>query len=204
MRTGLMYKWSGLCAEWAIEAFGRAVAMDKVQRNHRFLEEALELVQSLGLEREDAHLLVDYVFDRPRGDPAQEVGGVMVTLGTLCVARDLDLASASTNELERAWRDIDKIRAKQKSKPDTGSPIPGRSLTEPVAWNIVHLMQAVHEGRVWEHYHEGKSWYQLHGEIEMDADIRLVQTLMAQGWIDLELDGFISDKPRKVVVNEQA
>ena len=50
-------------ARWVNEAFGEEVAADKVERNHRFLEAALELVQALGCTRMDAHSLVDYVFE---------------------------------------------------------------------------------------------------------------------------------------------
>lgn len=33
---------------WVVAAFGEQVAGDKIERNHRFLEESLELVQALG------------------------------------------------------------------------------------------------------------------------------------------------------------
>ena len=39
---------------------------------HRFLEEALELVQACGATASEAHQLVDYVYGRPVGEPAQE------------------------------------------------------------------------------------------------------------------------------------
>lgn len=55
--------------------FGEQISKDKVERNHRFLEEALELVQSLDCTKSEAHQLVDYVFDRAKGEPPQECGG---------------------------------------------------------------------------------------------------------------------------------
>lgn len=109
---------------WAKSAFGEDVANDRIQRGHRFLEEALELAQSIGVTKEDATVLVDYVFSRPVGAPPQEVGGVMVTLGTLCVPCDIDLGSAAMTELGRVQVKIDQIRAKQATKP-FGSPLPG-------------------------------------------------------------------------------
>ena len=33
---------------WLMECFSMEVCLDRTERNHRFLEEALELVQSLG------------------------------------------------------------------------------------------------------------------------------------------------------------
>ena len=54
--------------KWTWECFGEKIATDKLQRNHRFLEEALELVQACDCTREEAHMLVDYVYGRPVGE----------------------------------------------------------------------------------------------------------------------------------------
>ena len=72
--------------QWMVLCFGAVISKDTVERNHRFLEEALELVQAKGCTATEAHQLVDYVFNRPVGEPSQEVGGVMVTLAALCSA----------------------------------------------------------------------------------------------------------------------
>ncbi|MDX8513585.1 hypothetical protein [Mesorhizobium captivum] len=109
-----------------LACFGETIAADGVERNHRFLEEAIELVQSLGCTASEAHQLVDYVFGRPVGDPHQETGGVEVTLAALCNAHGLDKAIAAENELTRVWGKIDKIRAKQAAKPKH-SPLPEHS-----------------------------------------------------------------------------
>lgn len=110
-------------APWLEACFGQQIASNRVERNHRMLEEALELVQACGCSQQDAHSLVDYTFGRPVGDPAQEVGGVMVTLAALCLANDLDMHKAGEAELSRVWGKIDKIREKQAAKPK-GSPLP--------------------------------------------------------------------------------
>ncbi|WP_063545451.1 hypothetical protein [Pseudomonas putida] len=109
---------------WLMECFGAMIAGDREERNHRFLEEALELVQSLGCSADEAHQLVEYVYGRPVGDPSQEVGGVMVTLAALCLANDLDMHQLADTELARVWTKVDQIREKQKSKPQVG-PLPG-------------------------------------------------------------------------------
>ena len=111
---------------WVFETFGERVAMDWIERNHRFLEEALELVQSAGCTSSEANQLVDYVFDRPKGEKAQELGGVMVTLAALCHPHQLDMLACGEAELARVWTMVDKIRAKQAAKPKH-SPLPGPS-----------------------------------------------------------------------------
>jgi hypothetical protein len=103
--------------------FGPEISADIGERNHRFLEEALELVQTLGCTRSEAHQLVDYVYSRPPGDPPQEVGGVMVTLAALCLAADLDMHGDGERELARVWTKVEAIRAKQAAKPKH-SPLP--------------------------------------------------------------------------------
>ncbi|MGG2044866.1 hypothetical protein [Burkholderia gladioli] len=110
---------------WMMECFGPTIAADTIERNHRFLEEALELVQSLGCTASEAHQLVDYTFGRPIGEPMQEVGGVMTTLAALCLANTLDMHAAGEAELARisAPAMVEKIRAKQAAKPKH-SPLP--------------------------------------------------------------------------------
>ena len=108
---------------WLMACFGEMIAGDREERNHRFLEEALELVQACGCNASEAHQLVDYVYGRPIGEPAQEVGGVMVTLAALCLANDLDMHGAAETELARIWTKVEAIRAKQAAKPKH-SPLP--------------------------------------------------------------------------------
>ena len=108
---------------WMLECFGEEISNDLTERNHRFLEESLELVQSTGCTQSEAHQLVDYVFGRPVGERTQEVGGVMVTLAALCLAAKLDMHAAGETELERIWTKVDVIRAKQAAKPKH-SPLP--------------------------------------------------------------------------------
>jgi hypothetical protein len=102
------------------------IAGDKEERSHRFLEEALELVQACGCTADEAHQLVDYVYGRPVGEKHQEVGGVMVTLAALCLAQALDMHEAGETELKRVWTKVEAIRAKQAAKPKVG-PLPGPS-----------------------------------------------------------------------------
>jgi hypothetical protein len=110
---------------WMIACFGAAIATDAIERNHRFFEEAAELVQACGMTASEAHQLVDYTWSRPVGEKNQEAGGVMVTLAALCLAQGLDMHAAGETELARisAPETMAKIRAKQAAKPKH-SPLP--------------------------------------------------------------------------------
>lgn len=109
--------------EWVRACFGEKIAGNKIERNHRFLEESLELVQSCGCTEEEAHKLVCYVFSRDVGQPKQEVGGTLTTLAALCSANGFDMNNCGHEELLRCWDNIEKIRAKQAGKPKA-SPLP--------------------------------------------------------------------------------
>jgi hypothetical protein len=116
---------------WLVACFGEVIARDAIERNHRFLEEALETVQAAGCTASEAHQLVDYVYGRPAGSLHQEIGGVMVTLAALCLAQHIDMAEAGETELARIWTKVEAIRAKQAAKPKHG-PMPGPSAPEKI------------------------------------------------------------------------
>lgn len=115
--------FQGRVREWMLKCFGPEISADKMERNHRFLEESLELVQACGCTVSEAHQLVDYVFSRPVGQRYQEIGGVMVTCAALCDAHSYSMDDCGEIELHRIWTAIDKIRAKQAAKPKH-SPLP--------------------------------------------------------------------------------
>ncbi|GBO89174.1 hypothetical protein [Marinobacter salsuginis] len=104
-------------APWMQECFGPEISADMVERCDRYLEESLELVQSVGYTRERADMLSNYVFSRPLGEPTQEVGGVRVTLAALCLAAGIDQDECADAELARIWTKIPQIREKQRTKP---------------------------------------------------------------------------------------
>lgn len=108
---------------WMLECFGQEISADKEERNHRFFEEATELVQACGMTVSEAHQLVDYVYGRRAGEKHQEIGGVMVTLAALCLAQGEDMHAAGETELARVWTKVEQIRAKQAAKPKH-SPLP--------------------------------------------------------------------------------
>lgn len=102
---------------WMRNAFGYGDADDLQMRQLRFMEEALELVQSSGMSRDNVLFMVDYVFKRPKGSPTQEIGGVMVTLAGMAHALDTDMEQCAKAELQRIERNVDEIRKRHAAKP---------------------------------------------------------------------------------------
>lgn len=141
---------------WLLACFGEMIAGDREERNHRFLEEALELVQACGCSASEARQLVDYVFGREVGDPPQEVGGVMVTLAALCLANDLDMHDSAETELARIWTKVDVIRGKQAAKPKH-SPLPVAAPAAPQVSNTAVWFFAYSEDAEW-WYHGGATY----------------------------------------------
>ena len=110
---------------WLVACFGEGTtATSTTERNFRFLEEALELVQACGMTKGDVLQLVDYTFDRAPGEGRKEVGDSMLTLAALCFTHGFDMEAECEAVLERAWKNIEIIRAKQASKLQ-GTPLPG-------------------------------------------------------------------------------
>lgn len=93
-------------------------------RVFRFIEEALELAQALGVSEYSMHTIVRYVFSRDKGEKHQELGGTMVTLAALANAIEEDMHEAGETELMRCWSKREAIRAKQDAKPEFSS-LPG-------------------------------------------------------------------------------
>ena len=108
---------------WMLTCFGEEISSDRLERGDRLLEEVFELLQSGNYPRERVAALEQYVWSRDVGNPAQEVGGVMTTLASYCLAHGLDMHNAAENELARVWTKVEKIRAKQAAKPK-GSALP--------------------------------------------------------------------------------
>ena len=116
-------------ADWMQQAFIPSLYSNMTERGDRLLEEVLELLQAHGYDQARVATLVQYVFGRPAGEPAQEVGGVMVTLAGYCFIAGLDMHAAGEAELARIGRPevMAKIRAKQEAKNALhfDTPLPG-------------------------------------------------------------------------------
>ncbi|WP_244616892.1 hypothetical protein [Rhizobium sp. rho-13.1] len=99
---------------------------DVAERSARFFEESNETCQAFGMTREEAHALVDYVYGRPVGEPAKEIGAASLTLTSLCIVAGYDRAGCEEADLEKLVRPetIARIRAKRATRHGRGA-LPG-------------------------------------------------------------------------------
>lgn len=106
------------CHDWAFETVGARAACSSTERGVRFLEEAIELAQAVGVHGDIVMQLVRDVYERKPGRVSQEVGGTMLTLASLCEAIDVDMIDEAKRELERVQHPtvIAKVRARQATK----------------------------------------------------------------------------------------
>lgn len=121
--------------DWARDCFGERDTTSPDMRTYRFLEEALELAQACGCDRGTAARVLDYVYGRPAGVVAQEVGGTMVSLAVLCQAFHLGMSRCAEDELTRVLWKIEHIRARHAAKPDFSTAVktkPAQTDGEPV------------------------------------------------------------------------
>lgn len=99
MDTALMQSQIRL---WVVTRLGEE-AMNPHERGRRGTEEHLELFQVVGGTREEAHRLVDHVFDKPVGDAEQELGGCALTLLACAEGLNYHLGECAQNELMRIF-----------------------------------------------------------------------------------------------------
>lgn len=108
-------------ANWCRDAFGAGQASSVPQRGVRLLEEAIEAAQAAGADRDMAHKLVDYIFDRPAGELSQELGGVGVTVLALAAAAGLSADQAECTEIARVLaKPLSHFAARNQTKNDAG------------------------------------------------------------------------------------
>ena len=106
-----------ICAwDWLCLALGRAVARNKRQRALRFIEEAIELAQALGLGEHEIVAEARKVYSQPAHGIEREIGGVLVTLAVLCEAHTLNMERIGDDTLNDNHKRIDQIREKQRGK----------------------------------------------------------------------------------------
>ena len=85
---------------WAVSTFGE-VAEDKEERAMRFLEEAIEVANAVGLPPETLQMIGARVYSRQKGDLSREIGQAMLTLELLADVLTIDPQRAAADEFSR-------------------------------------------------------------------------------------------------------
>lgn len=111
--------------EWAIRVFGEdddtPDTASPLERALRFIEEAAELVQAIGLTEEQAMHVIRHVYSKPVGERFQEFGGVMVTALALAESVETSLYDAEVAEVSRILaKSPEHFRRRQKEKREAG------------------------------------------------------------------------------------
>lgn len=103
---------------WVMTAFGYDVLKNRKERCLRALEEVTELAQCGLVSREQAHAIIDQVYDKPvEPNPSKEIAGSLLTILSTASAFDVHNVEIPLNaELDRVWNNIDKVRASQLTK----------------------------------------------------------------------------------------
>lgn len=107
-----------LIADWIRAVLSEESATNAPERSLRLAEEALELTQALGVDKDSLHKLVDYVYSRPPGKPEQEIAGCLVTLYGVASALRVSAQQAFDAEYIRISQPevMDRVRRRQAEK----------------------------------------------------------------------------------------
>ena len=91
--------------QWLRVTFGDKCADNPEERGVRLLEEAIEFVQSVARDQTKMQALVLHmvgeVFKKPKGQPHQELGGVIVCLLAACAQQGVRLDEVAKTEIDR-------------------------------------------------------------------------------------------------------
>lgn len=126
--------------QWAGDTFGPD-SLTPTERATRVLEEVVELAQAEGVPRERALAVLDHVYGKAPGDPAQEVGGIGVTLLAYCAVREISADAEEVREIARVLAiDPAHFRARHNAKADAGIAVPApEGIPRWSPGNVLHL-----------------------------------------------------------------
>lgn len=110
-----------IALDWAVRCFTQAQVYDRPTRALRILEEAHELAQALYVTEAEAEVVLRTVHSRPRGEPRQELGGVMLTTSVMCASMGFTTQDVLLMELRRVLaKSTEHFQQRNKEKLDLG------------------------------------------------------------------------------------
>jgi hypothetical protein len=90
-----------IVSDWVISVFGIKSQTSTLERCMRLMEESTETGQSGGISREQAHAVVDMVFNKPVDpDISKEIGGVIWCVAALCDCQDQNFGKLLIKAIE--------------------------------------------------------------------------------------------------------
>lgn len=103
---------------WLRACVGDEVTNDLTERNNRFAEEAIELLQACGYSYAQLVAMADHVYAKEaETDIAKEAADVLICLAPLATARNIELGEAVSGRIDENWDRINLIREKNRNKP---------------------------------------------------------------------------------------
>lgn len=107
---------------WIRSRFGEAVLTNRKERAARIFEEAAELTQAEEVDVDVCQRIVERVYGRPVGEPAQEATGVSLTLLAWASVAGIDLDAENEKELTRVESvPVETSRQKHRNKEHAGT-----------------------------------------------------------------------------------
>lgn len=126
------YSFQNRAYHWQVAMLGEKRGMDPIDRGRRFVEEALEFSQSIGVTIGDVRLIADAVYGKPKGDPTAECGAALFTLAMAATTAGVQLLSAGETELERVTAKLEDIRSKDRMMQEQGLIVIPAEETQPI------------------------------------------------------------------------
>ena len=106
---------------WVRDTFGERTAVSVDLRAARFIEEAIEAVQSAGLPLAELERVARFVYAKPAGELRQELGGVGLTLLAFAAAAGVSADDAESAEFARVLaKGAEHFRQRDQLKADAG------------------------------------------------------------------------------------
>lgn len=123
-KISAMTTWQPMMVGWVKSRLGES-AMEPRERDLRFGEESIELLQAVGLSALDILRLLVHVYGKKPGRVGQEIGGVVTTLLTLAQSHDADMNICALMEIDRIHAlPPEKFQNRQRKNAEGGIGIP--------------------------------------------------------------------------------
>jgi hypothetical protein len=108
------------CWRWCVDTFG-VIATINVERASRLAEEAVELAQSMHVNKEEVLAMVERVYANEPGDPFKEIGQVGLCLDALAENVGVSVDDRVELELNRISQiDTEEWHRRQNAKAEKG------------------------------------------------------------------------------------